>query len=462
MLFLRYLLLFTGWGLLAAALANVFKNLYQVVQYHRQLRPIAPGSSSGISSGPEGASAGTPLTPGVAVEKPQLNWTIAQWAFPAAWLSLILAAGIVVVPSGMGGIRVSQTAGTRPGTLYPGAHIVTPLLDSVVLYDIRDQVLTTSSTGNDGLGSIESHTEKKDAARKPDTFSVQSKEGLSIGLAITVRYKLDPRKLDFIHANLPQPVEKEIVPPVVSSVFRELAPNYTVREVFATKREEIRQSAADRITRKLGADGIIVKEVMLRDVQLPQEYAKGLEGLLLKEQQNEGMGVETEMKGKEVKIAELEAEAARVRQVKYALGAGQVRVLQAKSEADAMQYTLPLKQKQIQQSKLEAEAQKETTVKNAEAQAQAKVIDSKAELERRNLLADAEAGRIRKVALADAERMKSEAALLKESPLLINKIVAERMSDKLQIMMVPSDAKIFFNDVMKSGITTDAFPNTKH
>jgi regulator of protease activity HflC (stomatin/prohibitin superfamily) len=332
-----------------------------------------------------------------------------------------------------------------------------------VLYDIRDQVLTTSSSAKDGLESrSEDEADKKETRnKKPDAFTVQSKEGLSIGLAITVRYKFDPRKLDFIHANLPQPVEKEIVPPVVSSVFRELAPNYTVREVFATKREEIRQSAADRITRKLEADGIIVKEVMLRDVQLPEEYAKGLEGLLLKEQQNEGLGVETEMKSKQVKIAELEAEAARVQQVKQAQGAGEVKVLQAKSEADAMQYTLPLKQKQIEQSRLEAEAQKETTVKNAEAQAQAKVIDSKAELERRSLLADAEAGRIRKVALADAERMKSEASLLKENPLLINKIVAERMSDKLQIMMVPSDAKIFFNDVMKSGITPDAFSNAK-
>jgi uncharacterized membrane protein YqiK len=134
-------------------------------------------------------------------------------------------------------------------------------------------------------------------------------------------------------------------------------------------------------------------------------------------------------------------------------------VLQAKSEADAMKYTLPLKQKQIEQSRLEAEAHKEATVKNAEAQAQAKVIDSKAELERRNLLADAEAGRIRKVASADAERMKSEAALLKGNPLLINKIIAERLSDKLQIMMVPSDAKVFFNDVLKGGVSPDAMNN---
>jgi hypothetical protein len=94
-----------------------FKFFYRVVQYHRQLRRIAPGSLSGNSSVPEGASAELPSTHGALVERPHLNWTTAPWAFLAAWLPLTLAAGIVVVPSGMGGIRVSQTAGTRPGTL---------------------------------------------------------------------------------------------------------------------------------------------------------------------------------------------------------------------------------------------------------------------------------------------------------------------------------------------------------
>ncbi len=228
-------------------------------------------------------------------------------------------------------------------------------------------------------------------------------------------------------------------------------PNYTVREVFAAKREEVRRRAADEITQKLAADGIIVKEVMLRDIQLPPEYAKGLESLLLKEEQNDQMGVETEIQAKQVRIAELEAEATKAQQVKQAEGEAQVRVLQAKGEADAMQYTLPLKQKQIEQSKLEAEARKEATVQNAEAMAQAKVIDSKAEGERRKLLAEAEADRIRVTAIADVERMKNEGAILKQNPLLINKIVAERLSDKLQIMMVPADGKFFFaNDVLRS------------
>ncbi len=209
--------------------------------------------------------------------------------------------------------------------------------------------------------------------------------------------------------------------------------------------------AANLITQKLAADGIVVKEVMLRDIRLPPEYAKGLETLLLKEQENDRMGVDTEIQQKQVKIAELQAEATKVQQVKQAEGEAQVHVLQAKGEADAMQYTLPLKEKQIQQSKLEAEARKESTIKNAEAAAAAKVIDSKAEMERRKLLADAEADRIRVTAAADAERMKGEAAVLKQNPLLINKIVAERLSDKLQIMMVPSDGKFFFaNDVLRS------------
>ena len=115
-----------------------------------------------------------------------------------------------------------------------------------------------------------------------------------------------------------------------------------------------------------------------------------------------------------------------------------------------MQFTLPLKEKQIEQSRLEAQARKEATIKNAEAEGEAKIIDSKAEFQRRNLLAEAEANRIRVTASADAERMQGEAKLLNQSPLLINKIIAERLSDKIQVMMVPGDGKFFFaNDVFK-------------
>jgi regulator of protease activity HflC (stomatin/prohibitin superfamily) len=444
MLALKYLLITGGLGMIFAAVCILTCDLYREMLYRRALE--TPGGAAGTAP--------------VAV-----RWRTSLALLMLAWGPLLVAFSIVVVPSGMAGVRVSQTSGTVPGTLYPGAHMVIPMVEDVALFDTRDQIFTTGDMEipKPSAGGLPT---------KPQLLDVQAKEGLTLGLAITVRYRLDAKRLDYIQGNLPRPVEQEIVPPTVASVWREIVPNYTVREVFSAKREEVRQRAAGLITQKLAADGIVVKEVMLRDIQLPPEYAKGLEALLLKEQENDRMGVETELKSKQVRIAELEAEATKVQQVKGAEGEAQVRVLQAKGEADAMQYTLPLKQKQIEQSRLEAQARKEATIQNAEAEAQAKVIDSeaegkrrktladaeaqakvldsKAEGERRNLLADAEANRIRVVAVADAERMQGEAAVLKGNPLLINKIVAERLSDKLQIMMVPADGKFFFaNDVLK-------------
>jgi regulator of protease activity HflC (stomatin/prohibitin superfamily) len=362
----------------------------------------------------------------------------------AGCLPALMAESIVVVPSGMGGVRISQLAGTLPGTLYPGVHLIAPLVDSVELFDLRDHLFTA------GLGQ-----EYGKASLEKAGLNVQSREGLSIGLGVTVRYRLDPNQLASVQAHLPQPADKELVPPVVASAWRSLAPEYTVREIFSSKREEVRAKAAAIITRKLNADGMVVEEVMLSEIRLPEQYAKGLEGLLLKEQEDDQLGVVTDIQQKQVRIAELQAEAEAARKVKQAEGDAKSKVVEAKGEADAMQYTLPLKQKQIEQSKLEAEARKEATIQNAEADAEAKIIDSKAELQRRNLLADAEASRIKLLASANEDRMKSEADLLNKSPLLINKIIAERLSGKIQVVMVPSDGKFFFaNDVFKSMANT--------
>jgi regulator of protease activity HflC (stomatin/prohibitin superfamily) len=419
MLALKYLLIVCGVGMITAALVILIYDLYLEVLYRRR------------------------ATEGLPAPMPVVRWRTSLALAMLAWGPLLVAFSIVVVPSGMAGVRVSQLSGTLPGTLYAGAHMVMPLVEDVALFDTRDQLYTTGMSEDDAPA-------KGKSVVKAEPLNVQAKEGLTLGLSITVRYRLDAKRLDYIEGNLPRPVEKEIVPPTVASVWREVVPNYTVRDVFSAKREEVRQKASVMITQRLAADGIVVKEVMLRDIVLPSEYADGLQALLLKEQENDRMGVETELKGKEVRIAELEAEAMKARQIKQAEGEARVRVLRAKSEADAMQYTLPLKQKQIEQSRLEAQARKEATIQNAEADAQAKVIDGKAEGERRKVLAEADADRIRVTAAADADRLQSEAAVLKGNPLLINKIVAERLSDKLQIMMVPADGKYFFaNDVLR-------------
>jgi regulator of protease activity HflC (stomatin/prohibitin superfamily) len=426
MVFLKYVLYAAGSGLLFLAAAIV---LFDLLQWWARRE-----ESLGVAA--------RPLSP------TEVRWWRAAKLAVAGFLPVLIASSIVVIPSGFAGVRVSQFSGTRPGTLYPGVHFVKPLLGSVAVYDTRERIFATG-------GEVVRERKKADATVQPGLLQVQSKEGLRVGLGISVRFALDARRLDHIHAALPQPIEVEIVPPVVANAFRQLTPGYSVREVFATRREEIRQKATEAITSRLAADGILVKEVMLRDIVLPAEFAKGLEALLMKEQENDRLNLEIEIKQKEVRTSELAAEAGKRTQIKAAEAQAEVKVLQAKAEADAMKFTLPLKEKQIEQSRLEAQARKEATLQNAQAAADAKVIDSKAELERRKLLAEAEANRIRLTAAADAERMKLEALVLKQNPLLIQKIIAERLSDKLQIMMVPGDGKNFFvNDVLRSALST--------
>lgn len=470
MLFLRFLLLLVSFGLLASAAGVVLYDIFLAFELNRLLRR-REGTADATPSEQSG-----PVTPpvqrAVLGSRPRrvirLNMAAKLVLFAA--VTALAGKSIIVVPDGQAGVRVSQLSGVRPGTFYPGTHFVFPLLERVVLFDTRDKIFQTASAAG--------------PREKAEILTVEAREGLEVGLAVTVRYRLDPQRLDYIQANLPQPVDEEIVAPVVTSVFREMAPNYIVRDLFAVKREEFRQRAAQAITARLAGDSIVVKEVLLRKVQLPEEYAKGLEGLLLKEQEDDRTLVDASIEQKRVKIAESQAEAAKVRQVKHAEADAASRVIMAKAESDSMQYTLPLKQKQIEQSRLEAEARKETTIKNAEAEAaakvidskaeqqrrdllseaqnlqtiknaeataQAKVIDGKAELERRTLLADAEAHNIRVTAQAEAEQLQLQAAALKTNPLLVQYTVAQRLSDRVQIMMVPTDGKFFFtNDVLKS------------
>jgi regulator of protease activity HflC (stomatin/prohibitin superfamily) len=474
MIFLKDLLILVCVGAFVGAVGTIAFDIFLAFELDRILRrsdrreePSAAGVEA--KAPPVGATAAfaqfAPSERVRPVPRRAIRWNAVAKLVAIAAISGLAGASILVVPDGEAAVRISQISGVRPGTLYAGTHLIFPLFDRVQLYDVKDRVFSTAA--------VERGKEKL------EVLTVEAREGLTLGLAITVRYRIDPRRLDYIQANLPQPVDEQVVEPVVTSVFRELAPNYVVRDVFSTKREEFRERAAQQITQRLASDAIVVKEVLLRKVDLPEEYAKGLQGLLLKEQEDDQTSVDADIELKRVKIAEAQAEAAKIREVKRAEGDAQSRVIQAKAESDAMQYTLPLKQKQIEQSRLEAQARKEATIQNAEAEAQAKVIDgkaegerrglmaeadaqakvvdSKAEQQRRNLLADADANQIRVTARAHAGELELEAAALKSNPLLVQYTVAQKLSDKVQIMLVPSDGKFFFtNDVLRSATAAES------
>ena len=121
MLVLKYLLMTGGFGMILVAVGILGYDLYREVVYRRAL-----------------------AMPGVTLPSiPEWRWRTSVALGLLAWGPILLAFAIVVVPSGTAGVRVSEASGTVPGTLYPGVHLVTPLVEDVALYDTRDQIFTT-------------------------------------------------------------------------------------------------------------------------------------------------------------------------------------------------------------------------------------------------------------------------------------------------------------------------------
>src|ERR1700724_4145206 len=137
MLVLKYLLVILGIGLFGSSGALVVYDIYLSSQL-RRLLGRRRDETTGELLPEDSAELHRPLRP--------VRWGLAQRLAAAGVLPLLLAFSIAVVPDGFAGVRVSQLWGARPGTFYPGIHIITPLVDSVELYDTREQVYTTAAS----------------------------------------------------------------------------------------------------------------------------------------------------------------------------------------------------------------------------------------------------------------------------------------------------------------------------
>jgi regulator of protease activity HflC (stomatin/prohibitin superfamily) len=324
------------------------------------------------------------------------------------------------------GVRVNRLTG-GVSTLHEGWAWSLPVLHDIRLFPLRDQIY---------------RPERSARADGPSPF--QTVEGLSIGVDVAVRYALEPSRVVTVAEELPADVGRELVEPIVDGVLHRTFAKATVREIFSTKRAEIQKQIEDELRPQLVSDGIVVRAVFLGSVDLPKEYKDGLESLLSEELSAEKMRYTLELKDKEVKQAELEADAEKVKREKAAEAAGLEEIIAAKSKEEAMKHVLPFKEKEIEQRRLEAEAAKVARLKQAEGEADARRIEASGEADSRRKLAEAEAFRIDATGKAQSAQMERDSALIAKNPLLIQKTLADKLSDKIQVIIAPPQAGGFF------------------
>jgi len=352
-----------------------------------------------------------------------------------AWM-LMLALGVAVgagyglythppftaLERGEVGIRTNKLTGDT-SEVRDGVAVVIPGLHELRRYSLLDQVYRpTRSSKADGEAPF------------------QSIEGLSLGVDLTIRYALDPSKLSVMARKLPTDINGEIVEPTVQGVIYKAFTRYSVRDIFSAKRGDIQKEIEDELKPKLANDGILLRGVQMGQVDLPHEYRQGMEKLLAEELETEKMKYTLDRKSKQVQQTELEAEADKIKREKAAEAAGSEQIIAAKAQEEAMKHVLPFKQKQIEQRQFEAEAEKVSRIKTAEGTAEARRIEASGEADSRHKLADVEAYRLDTIGKVASAQLERDGALLSKNPLLIQKTMADKLSDKISVIIAPPPA----------------------
>lgn len=226
--------------------------------------------------------------------------------------SILFGSIFVSIGAGEVGVKFNQFGGVEEDELGEGLHIVPPWV-SVTKYSVRSETYTMS--GRSGEGQIAGD----------DQITALTLEGLTLGMDITVRYRLMSDEVSMIHQNLGTNYAEKIVRPTIKSSIREVVSTKTALQVYGEERQLVAGEMLNNIGNALEGDGIIVEEVLVRNVVLPTRVAEAIEAKLQADQDAQRMIF---VKQKE----QLEAE----RKIIEANGVANATIAQAYGEAEAL------------------------------------------------------------------------------------------------------------------------------
>jgi regulator of protease activity HflC (stomatin/prohibitin superfamily) len=395
----------------------------------RRLRGLPPQDPQDPTDAPDTRWAGAEDPPAPAAPRPYrpmpkvnaqpliYSLLVASLAVGAAWV-MVKHPPVRHLQSGELAVRSNQLTGDT-GVWRSGSLWVWPGLHRVTVHDLNDR-----------------HWEATSMARANGPQPAQTVEGLSIGISLKLRYAIDEAQRSAAQLQaLPSNLDQQIVEPAVQATVYKVVSRHTVREIFSSQRSQIEEALTSEIRTRLARDGLVLRSLHIGQIDLPADYRRGMEVLLTEGLEAEKMRYTLELREKQVREGELKANADKARREIDAEAAAREQIIAAKAQEEAMKHVLPFKQRQIEQRKLEAEAARVQRVQQAKANAEAREIESQAEADARRKLADAEAYRQASLGKVQAEQMAVEGALITRHPLLIQKTMADRLSDKVQVII---------------------------
>jgi prohibitin 1 len=202
-------------------------------------------------------------------------------------LAILVGAIIVVMASTTsiptGNVGVLTLFGRVTGeTLPEGIHLVNPL-KSVQKLSVQTQSIKESA-------------------------NVPSNEGLILALDTSLLFRLDKNKAAYVYQSVGENYVEKIVEPTLRAAIRASTSAHTANALYTNARELVQQQIQDELKTQLDPRGVIVENVLLRDVQLPATLKSSIEAKQQAEQDALRMNFTLQKEKQEAERKRIEAQ----------------------------------------------------------------------------------------------------------------------------------------------------------
>jgi len=107
--------------------------------------------------------------------------------------------------------------------------------------------------------------------------SVPSNEGLIMGVEVSILYHLDPGQAATVYQKIGPSYAEVLLIPTFRSGIRAITAANSAASLYSDARESIARNIMDDVGRQMAPRGIIVENVLLRDLQLPDTLKHAIE-----------------------------------------------------------------------------------------------------------------------------------------------------------------------------------------
>ncbi len=194
---------------------------------------------------------------------------------------ILLYASMAYVP--VGSVGVLSSFGRVTGEILPeGTHFVSP-------FKVNNKL------------SIQTQTQSEHT-------STPSMEGLNLEIDTSLIYHLDPVKAANVYQTLGTQYASIIIDPNLRSIIRDTTAGRAANSLYSSSRKQVEDEIMQGLKKALEPRGIVIENVLLRDIQLPSLLRASIETKQQAEQESLAMSFRLQKERQEAERKRIEAQ----------------------------------------------------------------------------------------------------------------------------------------------------------